>query len=372
MDQIQTSNKSVFLVGALLSLQLYANVYTSYLQSQGLHRSNNIIQILMLIFRVGIGTVAVIYWKDVEFFLSTQLLSLLISILILRWVCCRHCGQQNIPLMFFDGSLLKNNLTFIKVMAATSCVSSLLIASDRILLMWLTDSWSFVQYSLALTLANLCSLIVLPFYRVYFPRFTKMCQLKKFSDAQRESIFATRQLAAVLMPVSTALYFSCDTVFNIWIGGNHANINSIFKVLNIGMVMAGLLWLPAAYLQAAGRSGVHLKTMLMSLLVGTVITYFAIKEYGSIGGGVIWVTHGLTGLMVEFYLIYGPSLKTVLNNFAKCLVRPTIGSIFVAIGSNLIIQKALSDLVKLSLIGVIVIAGMAISIFPWKINNKNE
>ncbi len=372
MDQIQTSNKSVFLVGALLSLQLYANVYTSYLQSQGLHRSNNTIQILMLIFRVGIGTVVVIFWNNVELFLLTQLLSLLISIFILRSVCCRHCGQQKISFLFFDGSLIKNNLNFIKVMAATSCVSSLLIASDRIMLMWLTDSWSFVQYSLALTLANLCSLVVLPFYRVYFPRFTKMCQLKRFSDAQRESILATRQLAAVLMPVSTALYFSSDTVFNIWIGSNHASINSIFKVLIIGMVMAGLLWLPAAYLQAAGRSSVHLKIMLISLIVGTVVTYFAIKEYGPAGGGVIWITHGLTGLLVEFYLIYGPCIKNVLYKLCKCLVQSAIGSIFVAIGSILINQTGLSDIVKLLLIGVIVLAGMGISVIPKKILNRNE
>ena len=372
MDLKKISYTSAILVGGILSLQLYANVYTSYLQAQNLHRKNNIIQVSMLVFRAGIGISVIRIWKSVEYFFLSQLLSTLANVIILRLVSYEHCASKKVPLLYFNYDLIKCNIKFLKVMAATSCVSSLLIASDRLLLMWLTDSLSFVRYSLALALANLCSLVVLPFYKVYFPRFNLLCQSQKFIEAKLESTVAMRQLAAVLMPVSTALHFSCDLVFEIWIGSERVGVPIMFQALNVGMVMAGLLWMPAAYLQAAGRSSFHLSTMIISLILGTVIAYFAIIAYGPIGGSFIWITHGVIGLSIEFALIYGPHFKTVVDQLVRVLAYPTFGSILVAIGSKIVIHKMLANQVKLSLIAVLVIAIVGSSVIIEKHLGQND
>ena len=321
VDQVAHAIKWMALA---LGLQFPCALYSSGLaglQSQG---RMNVLQMAGNSLRYG-GGLAILFWRaDPVWFFLVQAFVAGAQTLATRAVLWRmiHSAGDEHPV--FRWTLLRGVWRFSAGMALTMVAGVLLANVDRLFLSKLMPAAELGKYTLALTATGLLQLGIQPLYRAYFPRFAELFALGDAVRLRKEYYQGCRLMAAIIIPFAMIGWVFAPEIFMAWIGRVDKTIVDVFRWLLLGIVCAGLMWLPAAFQQAHGWTRLHAAMIAGALCLGAPSLLWTIKHWGTAGATAVWVLHGVSDVTLGLWLMHKRLLSGEFLLWYRTVVLPPL------------------------------------------------
>jgi O-antigen/teichoic acid export membrane protein len=327
----------------------------------------NFLQMLGNSLRHG-GGVAILLWKtDLVWFFFVQALVAGTQTLATYLTLWQMIGGRKKRHPVFQLTLLREVWRFPAGMALTMISGVLLANVDRLLLSKLVPAEEFGKYTLAWTASGLLQLGIQPFYRAYFPRFVELFAMGDAQRLRKEYYQGCRLIAGIIIPFATIGWVFAPSIFKLWIGNVDETVVIVFRWLLLGMAGAGLMWLPAAFQQAHGWTGLHAAMIAGALGVGAPGLLWTIKHWGTAGATAVWVLHGVSDVTLGLWLMH----KRLLSGefilwYRRVVLPPLLCSLPIAGLSQWLMPPDLKDW---SIIGWIGITGLLVIMSTLSIAN---
>jgi O-antigen/teichoic acid export membrane protein len=313
-----------------LAVQFPSILYAGGLVGAQRHGRLNSIQSVVNGLRWGGGALFALTGAPLHQFFLFQVLvsagqSLSLRVMLQRCLIPSVAGR-------FRVSILQQNLRFSAGMAGTSICAALIGNADRLLISQFMTSAELGRYAIAFAGCNMIQMITLPFYRVFFPRYSALVAAGDPAALRREYLSSCRWLSLVAVPMAVFLWVFAPELIGIWLGSAHPEAAAILRWLVPGVGAAALGWLPGAFQQANGMVRLHFSMLLMALMLGLPLAAWGVRSIGVLGATAIWLAHGLVSISIEPFLMHRSLLRGELRRwFAIALLLPLGASIAIAI-----------------------------------------
>ncbi len=319
---------AIRMMAIALGLQFPCVLYSNGLA--GLHAQGrmNAFQILGNSLRYGSGAAVLLWRADLEWFFATQAVVAAVQTFATRSVVWGMISEAGVRSPAFRIGMLRRLWRFSTGMALTAVAAILLANADRIALSKMVPTAELGKYAVAFTATGLLQMGIQPFYRAFFPRY---CELVSSGDAKRlreEYFRSCRLMSAVIIPLGVLGFAFAPEIFVAWLGRSDETIIEVFRWLLIGITCSGLMWLPAAFQQAHGWTGLHSAMIAGALALGAPLMIWAITAHGTIGGATVWVLHGASEITLGLLLMHRRLLVGELSSwYRSVLLTPVLASL---------------------------------------------
>jgi O-antigen/teichoic acid export membrane protein len=362
------------LMSGSIAFQFISTLYINGLSGKQRHGRMNILMMLANTLKYFGGVVVLYIDNSLTLFFAYQIF-VAVSIL---WLT-RHSlyslfyNDQKIKKVRFNLNCLAGLSKYSIGMFMTAICGLLLANVDRIMLSKFVSADDFGRYTLAFTAAGLLQMIILAFYRTYFPRFAELKAAGNEMLLKRTYYEGCSYVGAVIVPTSIAACIFAEELFQIWMGRSDHVVISSFRLLLIATTLSGLMWLPAALQQALGWTNLHVKLMILALAFGVPILFYGVIWYDTIGATALMLTHGIIEITLGLWLmnrILYP--KENIKWYLTVLFFPILISAPIAITSSALMPFGLDrylNFLWLSITGLIMLMGTVITC--WYRTKKN-
>jgi len=297
-------SRAIRLMAVTLGLQFPCVLYTNGLAGLQKHGRMNALQIMGNTLRYGLG-VAVLVWRaDLVWFFTVQAVVAALQTFAIRWVLWRMISDEVTQPPAFRKEVFERVWRFTLGMAATSIASVLVGNADRIALSKMLPTAELGKYAVAFTATGLLQMGIQPFYRAFFPRYAELVSLGDAQRLREEYFRSCKLMAAFILPLGILGLIFAPQLFHDWLGRDDRTIVEVFRFLLVAITCSGLMWLPAAYMQAHGRPVLHATMIAGALVLGVPVMIWAIRTYGTVGATAVWLLHGVSGLTLELWLMH--------------------------------------------------------------------
>lgn len=323
------------LMAGSIALQFMTTLYSNGLAGMQKHGAMNVFQMFGNTLKYVGGAVALLIDDSLTLFFAYQVFAAFLVCWLTRRHLMRQMGKPEADRRaVFEFRHVRHFSRYSAGMFLTALCGLLLANVDRIILSRLVPADDFGRYALAFTAAGLLQMIILAFYRSYFPRFSELKASGNDVGLKRTYYQGCRYVGAVIVPTSVAACVFAPELFQIWIGSSDETVIAAFRLLIVATTCSGLMWLPAALQQAVGWTRLHVSLMILALCVGLPCLVFGIKVYGTVGATAMMLVHGAIELTLGLWLmnrvIYpGENLRW----YALVTVLPLAASMPIALAS---------------------------------------
>ena len=279
-----------------LAFQFYVNVFLG-LQ---LHKKVNILNISINCIKYLGGYILLYFFNSLLVFFVFQSILSLFQFLLLRFLVRKQLNiSKDLTQKPLNYSLSDDLKKYTKNLTILSFASIILAHLDRIWALVVDDLQYYGYYAIAFTGASMIQLIIQPFYKTYFSKYSSYA---KSNYDELLLLFHSSSIICngVLTIISVNLFIYGEFLLKIWLGGVFTEgILSNFLVIIIGLTLSGFFWLPAAFMQAQRNPEFHNKMILYSIL-----SAFITLLIGKISGlfespASVWIVHGIILLIFE-------------------------------------------------------------------------
>jgi O-antigen/teichoic acid export membrane protein len=326
---------------AALALQFPSILYSGGLAGVSRHRELNIVQISVNSVRwIGGAALAVEGAPLYAYFCLQSFVSLVQSV-ALRTALRAASGLRQRG--SFSASVLRQHAAFAVGMAGTSSLAVVIANADRLLISSAYTTADVGRYSVAFIGCSVIQMLLTPFYRVYFPRFSALVAAGDERGLRDEYASSGRWLSCVVLPTTLCLCMFSEEVLMVWIGEKDPAAAAVLGALALGVGAAALSWLQGALQQAHGVTSLHLRMLAMAVVVGLPASVYCMAEFGIVGATALWVVHGLVSVTIEPCLMHRRFLRGQLVPWYRAaLLVPLASSAAVIIPSRLLMPDGLS------------------------------
>ncbi len=323
------------LILVALAVQFPSILYTGGMAGLHQHRVLNCIQVSVNTMRWGGGAVLAILGFPLTSFFVFQIGVSFLQCTVLRnrvWYPLNRSLTHR-----FSVHLLRRHLPFAVAMAGTSICAALISNIDRLFISNMLTTADLGKYAISFMACSIVQMIVLPFYRVFYPRYSSAVFSGDVEGLRSTYLDSARWLSSLVVPMVVCVWAFPSEALSVWLGSDHPDSASIMRYLLVGVGMAALGWLPGALQQAHGYTSLHLGMLVLALLVGVPCAFWAIQSFGMVGATAVWLVHGLLSAAVEPWLMHRKYLRAELFNwYAAALFVPLATSAVVVIPARLL------------------------------------
>jgi len=329
------------LLFAALALQFPSILYSGGLAGVSRHRELNIVQIVVNTARWIGGAALAAEGAPLYAYFCLQAVVSLVQSLALRTALRAASGLRQRGR--FRASVLRQHAGFAVGMAGTSSLAVVIANADRLLISTLSTTADVGRYSVAFIGCSVIQMLLTPFYRVYFPRFSALVAADDQVGLRAEYISSGRWLSCVVFPTVLCLCMFPAEVLRVWIGDEDHAAAAVMGVLSLGVGAAALSWLQGALQQAHGVTSLHMGMLAMAVVIGLPAAVYCVSEFGIVGATALWIIHGLLSLTIEPWLMHRRFLQGQLVAWYRAaLLVPLVSTAAVVIPSRLLMPDGLS------------------------------
>jgi O-antigen/teichoic acid export membrane protein len=316
-DSLSTA---MLLLAVSLGLQFPCTLYVNGLAGLQAHVHMNAMQIAGNTLRYGAGAAVLLWRADIVWFFAVQIGVAAVQTLSTRALIWHLLSEPGSEAPAFRRSVLDQVRGFSIGMALTAMCSVLLASADRIVLSRMVDTEALGQYAVAFAGSGLLQLGIQPFYRTYFPRYAELLSRSDHEGLRREYFHSCRMMAMLLLPLGLLGFAFAPELLHAWLGRRDETIVTTFRLLLLGITCSGLCWLPAAFQQACGWTGLHTQMMAGSILLGVPLIVLAVPAFGIAGATAVWLLHGLSELTLGLWLMHRRLLRGELLSWYRSVL----------------------------------------------------
>jgi O-antigen/teichoic acid export membrane protein len=304
--------QAVAIMGAVAALRFIETIYDSTLV--GLQRQvlENVVSSVMATIRgVGAVLVLVLLSPTIEAFFIWQGVMSAVSVAVLAVAVYRTLPPAPRRARFSVPELLLS-WRFAAGMMVITVLALLLTQVDKILLSRLLTLEAFGYYALAATVANALYMLSGPVSTAAYPRFTEL--VTRGDESRLRAVYhESAQAVTVLMGAAAiVLIVLGERVLLVWTGDPRltAQVTPVMKVLALGTLLHGLMWIPY-YLQLAyGWTSLTIRINIVAVALLIPAILWVVPAYGAIGAAWVWVALNAGYLTFVIYFMHRRLLRS--------------------------------------------------------------
>jgi len=317
---------STALLALSLCLQFPTMLYTGGITGLQQHRSLSITQLMVNLSRWGGGVAAGLLGAPLAYFFLLQAAVSLAQSLTLRALLWRAVGEAAGSGRWHWG-VLRQHWRFSLGMAGTSFLSVLIANADRLIISKLLTAGELGVYAIAFLGSSALQLLLIPFYRVFYPKFSALVAAGGGVSLREQYLSSCRWLSAFVVPVAVSMFVFAPEILHIWVHRSDPVVVAVFRCLVGGVGMASLSWLPGAVQQAHAWTTLHLGMLALAVLIGIPVAVAGVLTWGIVGATAVWLVHGALSVALEPWLMHRRILKGLLLRwYATALFGPVLAS----------------------------------------------
>jgi O-antigen/teichoic acid export membrane protein len=317
--------RALWWLGISVAGQFLSGFYANALAGLQRMGSMNALQAMNNGMRFLGGAGVAIITADISTFFAFQAFVALATVALSRLTLARELGPRSAGQA--QVGPLRRFMLFSGGMFLTAICGALMSNADRLAVSKLLDGESLGRYSVALTAVGLLQMLVFAFHRSFYPRFSQLHAAGDTVLLKNTYVNACRLLGAVLVPTGIVFIAFTPQLLTIWLGRSDPLTESTSRLLVLAFVLSGLMWLPAAYQQAAGRTKLHTGMMALTLVVGLPLMVVSISRWGLVGATTLMLLHGVVQVSVVQWLMNRDVLRGGMASwYWAVLLRPSLVS----------------------------------------------
>ena len=268
----------------------------------------------------AISTLVIIYWG----YGITGAMATLLAVSILTLFLHLFVSTRLLPGLFHPKE--KRNyfpelLRFGSSMVLVSVGALLMNNSEKVMLPYLQPVEELGYYSVAFTLASMCTLLSAGITNTMLPALTQLLHTESFPELQGLYYRGIILILGLILPVFGGGLVGAETFFGYWGGSEYALNSTIpFYILLGGLVFLIPANLPFSLLISTGRTASLAKLYWFEFLPYLVIVYFFTVNYGIIGTAIAWSIRSTWVGLIYFVLVhrhFRQTLQFQLHIFRK-------------------------------------------------------
>jgi O-antigen/teichoic acid export membrane protein len=322
---------STALLALSLCLQFPTVLYTGGITGVQQHRSLSITQLVVNLSRWGGGVAAGLLGAPLASFFLVQAVVSLAQSLTLRALLWRALGEAT-GSGRWDWGVLRQHWRFALGMAGTSSLSVLIANADRLIISKLLTAGELGIYAIAFLGSSALQLLLIPFYRVFYPKFSALVAAGGGMSLREQYLISCRWLSAFVVPVAVSMFVFAPDILRLWVQQSDPVVVAVFRCLVGGVAMASLSWLPGAAQQAHGWTTLHLGMLATAVLIGIPVAVVGVLAWGIVGATAVWLVHGALSVALEPWLMHRRILKGLLFHwYVTALFSPVLASVAVCL-----------------------------------------
>ena len=292
------------LMAVCVSLQFLTAFHLNALA--GLQRMGvmNAVQIFNNTLRYLGGAAVLAVTEGIFAFFVFQAAAAAVGLVLARWNVVRVVGGRETPNgPARDAGSLRRFMVFSGGMFFTAASGALLANADRIVMSKMMSAEILGKYTVALTAIGLLQTLIFAFHRAYFPRFSELNAAGDPERLKRTYYDACALVGSVVIPVALVFAVFTPELFTVWLGWTEPDTVTVSRLLVLGFVLSGVMWLPAAYQQAIGWTRLHAMLMAATVLGGVPLLILCVQRFGLVGASALMVTHGVIEITLGLWLM---------------------------------------------------------------------
>ena len=291
------------IIGVGVALQLFSTLYEGGLNGLQHQVLTNKVKIIWSLFRSGIVILPLYFYPKLEVYFVWQVICNIILVIVFRYSLYK-CLPNSSPSFAFN--LLKSNGKYALGMMGIAFISAINIQIDKLVTSKYLSMEQFGYYSIASTLSQIPTMIVIPVMAAVFPLFS-MYVSQNNNELIGNSFHKYSFLITIISaPISLCLFLYSIPLVDLWIGKLliAESINYVLKMLVLGSFFLCLQLTPFYLALANGHTKINLYTGIFGLTVVVPFIIYSVKNYGMIGATFPWVLVNIcTFLFVGLYIV---------------------------------------------------------------------
>lgn len=291
------------LIGIGVALQLFSTLYEGGLNGLQHQVLTNKVKIVWSLFRSGVVLLPIYFYPKLDVYFIWQILCNIILIIFFRNTLKNYLLSKSPS---FSLSLLKANGKYALGMMGIALISAINIQIDKLVTSKYLSMEQFGYYSIASTLSQVPTMIVIPVMAAIFPLFSMYVSQNNNQLIENNFHKYSFLITVISAPISLCLFLYSIPVVDLWIGKPFIaeNINYVLKMLVFGSFFLCLQLTPFYLALANGYTKINLYTGILGLIVVVPLIIYSVKNYGMIGATIPWVLINIcTFLFVGFYIV---------------------------------------------------------------------
>lgn len=310
----------------------------------------------------------------VDFFLF-QLVAGGVGAMLARWCVARATRvQPDAQHPGPDVGSLRDHARFSVGMFLTAACGALLANADRMVAGKVLSGEDLGKYMVSLTAVGLLQMVIFALYRSYFPRFSELHAAGDDSRLRASYLQACALAGLILVPAAILGIGFAQELFVVWLGWSTPDMVLVSRLLLLGVVLSGLMWLPAAYQQAIGWTRLHITLMGIALLLGVPLLILAVGRWGLPGTSALALVHGIVEITLGLWLMNRVCFPgSNLNWYRSVIAAPLLTTLPLVLLAKALMPEGLGRTGLAGWIGAVTVTTAMVALFVrrgWSIRGR--
>jgi O-antigen/teichoic acid export membrane protein len=333
-------------------------VYEHALQGLEQQRINGIFSVVFISLHhfIGLSLVVILDLKLAYFFSWVAIVNILHS-LTLRLILLRMVENPTAPIKF-SLKIFKRNKSFLRGMSLVFFTTFIITHYDRILLSYHYKLDIYGAYCIAYVIATLPGFFCHAVHTTFFPKLTRLWQLKQIDQLRNEYRFAYELIAFGIVPFSVTSLVFAPLLLKVFysISSEMLALSTKFaRPLIIGSSLYYLIHIPIILQYASSKLSIYAKYNLVCVFAFVPLSLYSGLMWGGVATSWSWVAINIGYAFIMTPLIHRKILKKGYSTwFWNGLCKPYLVSFSATIPfyylSNSVAGAILSFCLSLSLI----------------------
>lgn len=319
------------LIGVGVALQLFSTLYEGGLNGLQHQVLTNKVKIVWSLFRSGVVLIPIYFYPKLDVYFIWQILCNIVLIMFFRNTLKFYLLNKSPS---FSLNLLKANGKYALGMMGISFISAINIQIDKLVTSKYLSMEQFGYYSIASTLSQLPTMIVIPVMAAVFPLFSMYVSQNNNQLIENNFHKYSFLITVISAPITLCLFLYSIPVVELWLGKQFIaeSINNVLKMLVFGSFFLCLQLTPFYLSLANGYTKINLYTGILGLIVVVPLIIYSVKNYGMIGATIPWVLINIcTFLFVGFYIVNRFLSKQKIKWIVWDILIPTLVTVIVGL-----------------------------------------
>ena len=323
--------KSMSLLGLVISLKLFEEVYRASISAMQFQIWLNIAQIILSTFRWVGGFIVILNFEEkLEAFFIWQLLISTITLLIFRYQIYKYLNPITFHFKFSFNYLLKARKFTTGIFGITFFALAL-TQTDKILLSGILNLNEYGYYIFSSSLSGVLGLIILPIGNAAYPIFVDLKSQNRKNKLGDFFHKTCQWVSFLIIPLACAISIFPYQVIYAWTGDSviTENVSPILKILIIGNLLSSFVYIPYIIQIAHKWTTLTLLLNLLGFFIMIPGLFYLVPIYGAKGAAYLW-------LIINLIFVAGVAIfmykKILINHRSKWLFY----SIFIPASFSLI------------------------------------
>lgn len=282
--------EAIMLSGCVIALRLMEGIYRSCLV--GMQRQvlfNAISAITATIRWLGAAIVLANVSPSIEAFFLWQCLSSVLSVGLLAYATYRAFPVTTRGR--FSIETLRQVWRFAGGVMGIALLSLLLTQADKVLLSKLLNLAEFGEYSLAVMVAGVVHICIVPITQAWYPRFCELYALKNQEALVKAYHLASQTLIVIVGSGAIVLIVFSETVLQVWTQdvALAKRVAVLVSLLTLGNLLNAITSIPHQAQLAHGWPALAVRINIVLIIFLLPAMLFVVPQYRALGAAWIWV-----------------------------------------------------------------------------------